>query len=90
MTADTDVLDRTFSAIMTRMVATGRAPDFNQLAQTLHLDPDVARKALGDVMATGYLGWPDQHDTIVTFCPFSNLPNQYKITVESDHRWFGQ
>ena len=90
MTANTDVLDRAFNAIMTRMVETGRSPDYIELAQTLHLDPEVAREALSDIMATGYPGWLDEHDTIVTFCPFSNLPNQYRITVEGDHRWFGQ
>ena len=41
-------------------------------------------------MATGYPGWLDEHDTIVTICPLSNQPNQYVISVGGEQKWFGQ
>ena len=90
MTTSADLLDRAFHAIMTRMVQTGRAPDTIELAAGLGLDPGKARAVLNDIMATGYPGWLDDDDTIVTICPLSNRPNEYKITVGGEQKWFGQ
>ena len=45
-----------------------------ELAAVLGLDPGKARDVLHDIMATGYPGWLDEHDTIVTFYPLSKPP----------------
>ena len=79
MTTSADLLDKAFHAIMTRMVQTGRAPDNIELAAGLGLDPGKVRAVLNDIMATGYPGWLDDDDTIVTICPLANHPNEYRI-----------
>ena len=90
MTTSADLHDRAFHAIMTGMVQTGRAPNSIELAATLGLDPGKARVVFSDIMATGYPGWLDEHESIVTFCPLSNRPNQYKISVDGEQKWYGQ
>ena len=60
-----------------------------ELAAGLGVDPSKARDVLHDIMATGYPGWLDQNDTIVTFCPLSNQSNQYVISVDGEPKWFG-
>ena len=90
MTTNADLLDRAFHAIMARMVQTGRAPNHTELAAGLGVDPGKARAVFNDIMASGYPGWLDEHDTIVTICPLSNRPNQYKISVDGEQKWFGQ
>ena len=90
MTTSAEILDRAFNAIMTGMVQTGRAPSSIELATTLGLDPREARAVFSDIMATGYPGWLDEHENIVTICPFSNRSNQYNISVEGEQKWFGQ
>ncbi len=90
MTTSAELLDKALHTIMTRLVQTGRAPDYVELSAGLGLDPGKARDVVNDLMATGYPGWLDEHDTIVTICPFSNRPNEYKITVDGEQKWFGQ
>ena len=90
MTTDSALLDKTFQAIMTSMASTGNAPDFIKVAAELNVNPDEARSALHDIISTGHPGWLDEHDTIVTFCPFSNVPNQYRVSVDGEQKWYGQ
>ncbi len=90
MTTSDDLLDRAFHAIMTGIVQTGRAPNNFELAATLGLDLDKARAVFGDIMAAGYPGWLDEQYNIVTICPFSDRPNQYKVSVDGDQKWYGQ
>ncbi len=90
MTTHADLVDRTFHTIMTRMVETGRAPNYKELGVALGLGSSEARKVLNDLMATGYPGWVDENENIITICPLSNQPNQYRISVDGDQKWFGQ
>ena len=76
---------------MTRMVETGRAPHYSELALDLGVPVEAARQALHGLLATGHPGWLEPRtDWIITFCPFSNVPNQYKITVDGEQKWLGQ
>ena len=90
MTTSADLLDRAFHTIMISMVHTGRSPNHIELAAELGLEPGKARTVFNDIMATGYPGWLDEHGTIVTIYPLSNRPNQYKISVDGEQKWFGQ
>ena len=90
MTTDSALLDTAFQAIMNGMVHTGSAPDYVRLAGELGMNQVEARLVLRDVFSTGHPGWLDEHDTIVTFCPFSNVPNLYEISVDGEQKWFGQ
>ena len=85
-------LDKAYNVIMKRMVDTGQAPHYTELAAELGRPVEDARKALHDLMSLGIPGiwlFPDT-DYIGSFAPFSNLPTQYRITVDGEKKWFGQ
>ena len=91
MTNLTD-LDRTFHFIMKRMVESGQAPHYTEVASGLGISMEEGRKALHDLFGTpGIPGWlfPNT-DYIASFAPFNNLPTQYRITIEGQQKWFGQ
>lgn len=86
------LLDKVYHAILTRMVKSGQAPHYTELARDLEVPVEEARKALHDPTLTGIPGiwlFPDT-DYISSFAPFSNLPTQYRITVDGEQKWFGQ
>jgi hypothetical protein len=85
------MLDRTFNVIMRRMVETGQAPHYTEIARQLGLSMEEGRRALHDLMNSGVPGWLyPKTDLIVSMAPFHNLPNQYRITVDGQQKWFGQ
>ena len=84
-------LDRTFHVIMRRMVETGQAPHYTELAAELGVAVEEGRSALQDLFSAGVPGWLFPHtDLIASFAPFNNLPTQYRITIEGRQKWFGQ
>lgn len=88
---DPKVLDGVFHYLMTRMVATGRAPHYTELARALGCSAEEGRQALHDLMNTGLPGWLHPGtDYIGTLPPLSNVPTQYRITVEGRQRWTAQ
>jgi hypothetical protein len=88
---DKATLEKTFHIIMTRMVKTGQAPHYTEIAAELDVSVEEGRKALLELFGAGVPGWllPNT-DLIASFAPFNNLPNQYRITIDSQQRWFGQ
>jgi len=85
------LLDRAFAAIIARMVATGQAPHYTELAATLGLDVEAGRQVLRELMATGIPAWLHPGtDYIVSFPPFHNLPTQYRVSIAGEQRWFAQ
>ncbi len=84
-------LDRTYSFILKSMVETGQAPFYTEIARELGVSAEEGRKALHDLLGTGIAAWlfPNT-DYIASFSPFSNLPTQYRITIEGQQKWFGQ
>ena len=89
--ADLQTLDRAFAFIMQRMVDTGVAPHYTELASHLGCSPEEGRLIVHDLPSTGYPAWlhPDT-DWIASFPPFSNIPTQHRITVDGQQRWFAQ
>jgi len=90
--ANSSDLDRTFHFIMKRMVETGQAPHYTEIASGMGISVEEGRKALHDLFATpGIPGWlyPNT-DYTASFAPFNNLPTQYRITIEGQQKWFGQ
>jgi len=71
------VLDRTFHFIMKRMVETGQAPFYTEIARELGVSSEEGRKALHDLLSEMIPAWlfPDT-DLITSFAPFNNLPTQ--------------
>jgi hypothetical protein len=86
-----DRLDRVFHFIMKKMVQTGQAPYYTEIAAYLGIEPEAGRKALQNLFSSGIAGWlfPNT-DYITSFAPFNNLPTQHRITIDGDQKWFGQ
>jgi hypothetical protein len=89
--ADLVVLDRVFQFILQRMVQTGQAPHYTEMAKELGFSMEEGRGLLRELFASGVPGWlfPGT-DIITSFAPFNNLPTQYRITVNGQQKWFGQ
>ena len=51
------ILDKAFHAIMKRMVETGQAPVYTELASELGRSVEEGRKTLHDLFAAGIAGW---------------------------------
>ena len=85
------LLDKAFSNIMIRLVETGQAPHYTELALDLGLSVEEGRQTLHNLIATGIPAWlhPDT-DYLVSFPPFNVLPNQYRITIRGEQKWFAQ
>lgn len=89
--SDPSLLDKTFNIIMKRMVSSGQAPHYTEIAADLGVTVDEGRQALHSLIAAGVPGWlfPGT-DLLVSMAPFNNLPNQYRITIDGEQKWFGQ
>ena len=84
-------LDRVFDIIIKRMVKTGQAPHYTEIAAELGVPVEEGRKALHELFAAGVPGWLfPKTDFITSFAPFNHLPTQYRITIEGKQKWFGQ
>ena len=84
--------DQIFHIIMKRMVETGQAPHYTEIAAELGVSPEEGRKALQELFSTPmFPGWlyPNT-DYITSLPPFNNLPTQYRIAVDGQQKWFGQ
>jgi hypothetical protein len=91
MMTDPGRLDRAFHFIMRRMVETGQAPFYTEIAAELGLSVPEGRKVLHELFSAGIPGWLFPHtDYITSFAPFNHLPTQYRITIDGQQKWFGQ
>jgi len=84
-------LDRAFNIIMRKMVDTGQAPHYTDLAAEMGVSPEEGRQTLHELFAAGIPGWlyPNT-DFITSFAPFNHLPTQFRITIEGEQKWYGQ
>ena len=89
--AEPTTLDKTYHFIMKRLVETGKAPFFTEVAEALGVSIEEGRKAVQALFSELIPGWVfPKTDLIVSLAPFNNLPNQYPITVDGEQKWFGQ
>ena len=89
--ADLALLDKTFHQIMRSFIDTGRAPHYTETAAALRVSIEQARQLFRDLEATGYSFFlHPETDQIVSVAPFNNLPNQYRITIDGEQKWFAQ
>jgi hypothetical protein len=73
------------------MVETGQAPFYTEIAAELGVSVEEGRKALHDLFGAAIAVWLfPKTDYIASFPPFSNLPTQYRITIDGQQKWFGQ
>ena len=89
--SEESVLNQTFHIIMKRMVESGQAPHYAEIAAELGVSVEQGRKGLHELFEARIPGWlfPNT-DYIASFAPFNNLPTQYRITIEGQQKWFGQ
>lgn len=85
-------LDQTFHFIIEKMIATGQAPHYTEIAAALGVSPAQGRRTMRKLFSTlGFPGWLyPKTDSIVSFAPFNNIPNQHRITIDGIQKWFGQ
>ena len=89
--AEPTTLDKAFQFIIRTFVNTGRAPHYAELANGLGCSVEQGRQLLHDLEATGYSFFlHPETDAIVSVAPFNNLPNQYRISVDGEQKWFAQ
>ena len=88
---ETSILDKNFYIIMKKMVETGQAPHYTEIANELGISMEEGRKTLHDLFSQLLAAWlfPNT-DYITSFAPFNNLPTQYRITIDGQQKWFGQ
>jgi len=85
------ILDKTFHFILRRMIKTGQAPHYAEIAAELGVSPEEGRKTLHELFSRRIPAWLfPETDYIVSFAPFNNLPTQYRLTIEGRQKWFGQ
>ena len=88
---DLALLDRAHARIVERMVQTGLAPHYCELATELGLPMEAGRQLVHDLLAAGIPGWVHPGtDYIASYPPLNNLPTQYRISIEGESRWFAQ
>ncbi len=89
--ADLLMLDKAFHHIMLRFIETGRAPHYTETASALGVSVEEGCRLFRELEATGYSFFlHPETDQIVSVAPFNNLPNQYRITIEGEQKWFAQ
>jgi hypothetical protein len=88
---ETSILDKGYHIIMKKMVETGQAPHYTEIANELEVSMEEGRKTLHDLFSQLLAAWlfPNT-DYITSFAPFNNLPTQYRITIDGQQKWFGQ
>jgi hypothetical protein len=85
------ILDQTFHYILKRLIETGQAPHYTEIAVELGVSPEEGRKTLHALFSMRIPAWlfPGT-DYIVSFAPFNNLPTQYRLRIDGQQKWFGQ
>jgi hypothetical protein len=89
--SDAAQLDETYQFIMAVFVERGQAPHYTEIASRFGISVEEGRQRLHDLMAARLPNWLfPETDLIASFAPFSNLPTQYRVSVDGKQRWFAQ
>jgi hypothetical protein len=84
-------LDRAYAFIMGRVVASGQAPHFTELAAELGVPMEDGKRLIRAVLNAGVPGWLHPGtDYIASFPPFNLQPTHYRVSVDGIQRWFAQ
>ena len=89
--AELAMLDQAYHSVMQRIIHSGQALHYTELAAEMGLDVEAGKALLYDLIDSGIPAWlHPETDYIVSFAPFHNLPTQYRITVDGEQKWFAQ
>jgi hypothetical protein len=84
--------DKIFQIIMERIIVTGQAPDYREIAAEMGVTPEEGQKAVRKLFSTtGFPGWfyPNS-EIIMSFAPFNIASNNYRLTIDGEQKWFSQ
>ena len=88
--AELQLIDRGYAAVMQRVVETGQAQHYTELAGELGIEIAAARELVHELVAITP-GWTHPGtDYIASFPPFNVQPTQYRVTIDGEQRWFAQ
>ena len=90
--ADQRTLARVYHSVMSGFVKDGRAPHYTELAVEFGVSADAAlelqREMLEEISGPH---WADEGSGLIAcFDPFSNIPTQYRISVDGEQKWYGE
>lgn len=84
-------LNRVFQIIMQRMIETGQAPHYTEIAAEMEIPVEEGRQVMHALFSPMFPAWLSPGtDYIGSFPPFSNIPTQYRISVDGQQKWFAQ
>ncbi len=87
--ASEELRNRAFQAVMHGLVETGRAPHYTELASVLGVTPEEAREAQHEAAENSPACWfVPETDYVACWDPFSNIPNNHRISVGGEQKWF--
>jgi hypothetical protein len=82
---------QTYTAILRHFMKEGRAPHHTELAGILDVSVAEARQAQHDAADNAFACFfTDGTDNIGAWPPFSNVPNQHRVSVDGVQKWYGQ
>ena len=88
--ADLELLDRGYAAVMARIVETGTAHHFTELAAELGIELETARQLVHELVAITP-GWVHPGtDLLASFPPFNLQPTQYRVSIDGKPGWYAQ
>ena len=89
--AEPELVQRAYTTILRYTIEHGAAPHYTELAREFDVSPDEAR-ALQREATDAVIGCWISHDTdyVHSWAPFSNLPTQYRVSVEGERKWYAQ
>ena len=88
--AEVELLDRGYAAVMRRVVESGQAQHYTELAAELGIELAAARDLVHELVALTP-GWVHPGtDHLASFPPFNIQPTQYRVTIDGEQRWFAQ
>ena len=86
--ADSELVQEAFTSILRHNMEDGVAPHFTALAAEFDVSPDEGLE-LQQAATQASVGCWISHETdyIHSFAPFSNLPTQYRVSVDGEQKW---
>ena len=89
--ADTQILEKAYNVLISRLVETGQAPYDSELATGLGCSIEEGRQIVHDLAGGtgGAIRLNPDTDWIATVRPFSLIPTPFKISVDGEQKWFG-
>ncbi len=84
-------MQRAYTAVVEHFLKTGRAPHYTDLAGTLGVPPEEARGLQRKAAESSIACWfVKDTDYVESWAPFSNVPTQYRVTINDEQKWYGQ